>query len=141
MTHDPFEEVEPLDPLGNQEAFASFVRRSMKWDLIGPYKMWNDAEKFGENPASPEVMEKEYADMIRRKDKLLPIGAAISLFCYIAAESATEAILLGDESLSDITEDDKLRLRMQNVQLSSAVTESVLGHLFQAGLITYGEVL
>lgn len=138
MNRDPFAEVEPLEPLGFQEAFASLVRRSIKWDLIGPHKMWQHPEQYGESPASPDVLAKEYAEMVKRKNGLLPISHPLSLFCYIAAESATDAILAGDESLSELSDDDKMRLRMQNVQLSSAVTETVIGHLLQAGLIKYG---
>lgn len=138
MRRDPFEEVEPLEPLGFQEVFASLSKRSIMWDLIGPHKMWNHSEKYGQSPASPDVLAREFEDMTERKSMLLPLGQSLPLLCYIAAESATEAIMASDPNFSELSDDDRMRFRMQNVQLGSVITESVLGHLIQNGLIHLG---
>lgn len=139
MTHNPFEEVTPLEPLGYPEVFASLIKRSIMWDLIGPTRMWQQSVKYGQEPASPDVLRKEYEDMMVRKRGLLPLGGTLALMCYVAAESATEAIIASDEKLSKLTDDERTSVRMQNVALSSAVTESVIGHLLQSGILVYGD--
>jgi hypothetical protein len=138
VIRDPFEEVEPLEPLGIHEVLTSRAKRSIMWDLIGPHKMWNYSEKYGQNPASPDVLHREYLDMVERKNLLLPLSNALPLLCYIAAESATEAIIASDESFAGISDEDRMKFRMQNVQLGSVITESVVSHLIQNGLIKYG---
>jgi hypothetical protein len=139
VTHNPFEEVEPLEPLGYPEVFTSLIKRSIMWDLIGPARMWQQSVKYGQSPASPDVLRREYEDMLKRKRNLLPIGGQLALMCYVAAESATEAVFASDDKFSQLSDDEKVSVRMQNVAMSSAVTESVIGHLLQSGILVYGE--
>lgn len=139
MNHNPFEEVEPLEPLGYPEVFTSLFKRSVMWDLIGPARMWQSSVKYGQEPASPDVLRREYEDMLKRKRALLPMSGQLALMCYVAAESATEAVFASDDKFSKLSDDEKISVRMQNVALSSAVTETVIGHLLQSGILVYGE--
>jgi hypothetical protein len=138
MTRDPFEEVEPLEPLGYHEVLASLSKRSIMWDLIGPQKMWRESVKYGQNPASPDVLHKEYEDMMERRGMLEPLSHNLPMLCYIAAESATEAIMAADDSFSLLSDEERMIFRMKNVQLGSIITSSVIGHLLQAGALSYG---
>lgn len=138
MTRDPFEEVEPLEPMDVQEAFASSVHRSVMWDLLGPKKMWNSSEKYGQNPASPDVLNAEYEEMMKRHNSLTPFGGSLPLLCYIAAESASQIVMASDSRYDEIPEEEKMKFRAHNVQLGSAVASSVIGHMIQSGLLHYG---
>lgn len=101
--------------------------------------MWRSPQTYGQEPASPDVLAMEYDDMMQRKKNLLPLSNTLALLSYVAAESATEAVIASDKRLSKLTEEEQLAMRMQNVALSAAVTESVIGHLLQSGILVYGE--
>ena len=138
MKYNPFEEVEPLEPLDVQAAFAASIHRSMMWDLLGPHKMWNDSEKYGQCPASPDVLTAEYEDMMVRHNSLLPFGGSIPQLCFIAAESVSQIVMASDKRYAEISEEDRTKFRAQTVQMGSAITSSVIGHLIQSGLLHYG---
>ena len=138
MTYDPFEDVEPLRPLEDGAVLISLLKRSILWDLIGPDRIRKDSEHFGMAPASPEVFDKEFEEMIRRKYSLLPIRDRLSLMCYIAAESASHALMTGDKKYSEMTPEDKLQFRLHNVSLASVVADSVISHMLQDGSLHYG---
>jgi len=136
---DPFEEVEPVLPLDPFRVLTAQLSRSMLWDMVGPHWMRSDPELFGQQPASEEVLEAEAKEMWNRKRSLLPFGMDFSLLCYMAAESASLAILKGDEQLSNLADEDKLKFRVGNIKLGTAIAEAVVSHMLEKGLIKYGD--
>lgn len=136
---DPFEEVSPVAPMDPWQALTTELSRSMMWDMIGPSRMQNEPVKYGQQPASPDVLDAEAKEMWVRKHSMLPFGMDFSLLCYMAAESASLALIKNDETLSELPEEDKLKFRIHNVKLGTAIAESVVSHMLQKGLIQYGE--
>lgn len=136
---DPFEEVEPAPDIDPWQALASELSRSMMWDLIGPQLMRTKPNQFGQNPASPDVLEAEAKEMWARKRSLSPFGMDLPLLCYMAAETASLALMNTEEALQDLSEEDQFKFRMNTIRLSSAIVESVIAHMLQKGLIKYGE--
>jgi hypothetical protein len=109
------------------------------WDMIGPYNMRDEPTKFGQQPASMDVLEAEAKDMWARKHSLLPLGDNFGLLCFIASQAVSSAILMGEGYIDTMSSEEQLKFRMNNVKLGTHVTESVVGHLLEAGFITYGE--
>jgi hypothetical protein len=136
---DPMEPVEPVPPLPPGEQLAAELRRSMMWDMIGPYAIRDEPLKYGQHPASMDVIEAEAAEFWARKSTLLPLGMYFPMYCVIAAETACRAIIMGEGMLDKMTPEDLHNFHINNIRLASSVAESVVGHLFQRGLITYGE--
>lgn len=137
--YDPFEEVEPLEELDPLQRLATEIARSMTWDMIGPNKMQKDPERFGQHPASIDVLEAEAAEMWGRKNSLLPFGMDFSFLCYMASEAASYALMNSDDQLKEMPEEDRMKFRFHNYKLGTAIVEAVVSHMLQRGLITYGE--
>lgn len=136
---DPFENVEPLEPLDPFQVLTAQLSRSMLWDMIGPDNIKNSSELFNQQPASDEVLEAEAADMWARKQTLIPFGMDFPLLCYMAAESASLVMMKGDEKLGNLSTADKMQFRAGNVKLGTAIAEAVVSHMLQKGLIKHGE--
>lgn len=136
---DPFEEVSPVAPIDPWQALTTELSRSMMWDMIGPTRMHNEPGKYGQQPASPDVLEAEAKEMWTRKHSMLPFGLDFSLLCYMAAESASLALIRNDDTLNELPDDEQLKFRIHNVKLGTAIAETVVSHMLQKGLITYGE--
>lgn len=135
----PFEEVEPLEPLDPFRTMTAQLSRAMLWDMVGPSNMQNKSVILGQHPASQDVLEAEANEMWARKRSLLPFGQDFPLLCYVAAEAASTAILTGDDNLGSMSESDKTLFREGNIKLGTAVAESVVSHMLTTGLIRYGE--
>lgn len=139
MTYDPFTaEIAPLEPLDNEQAVISHLQRSMMWDIVGPAGIRKNPERFGQNPASQDVMDKEFEEMVLRKNALSSFGFRLPLLTHIAVESASQALLATDPRYSIYTDAEKLQFRMDNARLTTVVTETVISHLLQGGLIHFG---
>src|SRR6202007_465519 len=134
-----FEEESPVAPIDPWQALTTELGRSMMWDMIGPNRMQNEPEKYGQHPASLDVLEAEGKEMWARKHSMLPFGMDFSLLCYMAAESASVALIRNDEMLVDLPDEEKLKFRIHNVKLGTAIAETVVSHMLQKGLIQYGE--
>lgn len=137
---DPFEEVTPITPIDPWQALTTELSRSMLWDMLGPERMQNEPAKYGQQPASLDVLEAEAKEMWARKHSMLPFGMDFSLLCYVAAESASLALIKHDVSMGDLPDEEKLKFRIHNVKLGTAIAESVVSHMLQKGLIKYGEI-
>lgn len=136
---DPFEEVEPLPPLDEVAVLTHSLERSIMWDIIGPYKMRDNPTDFGQNPASPDVLAAEYADLVKRQNSLFKLGPQLSLMCYIAANSASDALLKIDRKYEDMPEEEIVQFRTHNINIGAAIVSSVLGQMIQQGLIHTGD--
>ena len=136
---DPFEEVSPAAPIDPWQALTTELSRSMMWDMIGPARMRDEPTKYGQHPASMDVLEAEAQEMWARKHSMLPFGMDFSLLCYMAAESASLALIRADDMMNSLPDDEKLKFRIHNVKLGTAIAEAVVSHMLQKGLITYGE--
>lgn len=136
---DPFEDVSPVAPIDPWQALTTELSRSMMWDMIGPKRMRDEPQKYGQHPASLDVLEAEAKEMYARKHAMLPFGMDFSLLCYMAAESASLALIKNDEALSDLPDEEKLKFRIHNVKLGTAIAETVVSHMLQKGLIKYGD--
>lgn len=137
--HDPFEPVEPLAPLDEWAVFTTTLQRSMMWDLVGPHKMKDNPTDFGQTSASMDVLQAEHKEMIERRSYLASLGAHYPLMCYIAAESASQALMQLDKKYENMQDEERMQFRMHNVNIGAAIVGSVLGHLFQNGLIHLGD--
>ena len=62
-----------------------------------------------------------------------------SLLCYMAAETASLALIRNDEDMLRLPDEERLKFRMHNVKLGTAIAETVVSHMLQKGLITYGD--
>ena len=69
----------------------------------------------------------------------MPFGMDFALLCYMAAESASMAILNSEEAMKELSEDERMKFRANNIRFGTAVAESVVSHMLQKGLIRYGE--
>lgn len=136
---DPFENVSPIAPIDPWQALTTELSRSMLWDMLGPARMWNEPGRYGQQPASLDVFEAEANEMWARKKSMMPFGMDFSLLCYIAAESASLALIHSDEMMRELPDEEKLKFRIHNVRLGTAITEAVVSHMLQKGLIQYGE--
>ena len=137
---DPFEEVSPLAPLDHWQTITTELSRSMMWDMVGPHRMLHDPESFGQHPASEDVLEAEAMEMWARKRSMLPFGMDFNLLCYMAAESASLALITSDTDMQQLPEEEKYKFRVHNVKLGTAIAEAVVSHMLQKGLIKYGDI-
>lgn len=136
--YDPFSaEVEPLNPLDTIALFPLALRRSMMWDMVGD-AMIKDPERFGENPASDDVIEAEFKEMVDRNRTLNPFGPGIEMYCSLAAAAATSAVLAIEPKAQGLSEEEKEEFLAENTRISSMVTRTVLGHMLYKGLIHVG---
>jgi hypothetical protein len=139
MTYNPFTAViTPVEPLDTEAATVSVLQRSMMWDLVGVKGIREEPMKYGQNPASQDVIDKEYEEMIVRKSAITALGYQLPLLCHVAVESASQVLMASDPHWEFISPEDKLKFRMHNSKVATAVTESVISHLLQGGLIHIG---
>jgi len=136
---DPFEEVAPVPEIDRWQEFTARLARSMMWDMIGPQKMQEDPMRFGQNPASMDVLEAEAEDMWKRKHSLMPFGMIFPAICYAAIDSASTAIIMSEEFEDKFSPDELFKFRMNNLKLGTSIAESVVGHLLEKGLVKYGD--
>lgn len=132
-----WEGIVPLPPVEQLEIYHTMLRRSMMWDMLGP-RITSDPEKFGQVPASPDVLQMEFNDMARRQQSLLPLGLSLDIACRTAAEAATIVFLATDPRAENYTEEEKLQRLTDNVRASDAVAKSVLAHFISTGILHYG---
>lgn len=137
---DPFEDVSPAEGIDPWQALTTELSRSMMWDMIGPKRMRDEPQRYGQNPASLDVLEAEAKEMYARKHLMLPFGMDFPLLCYMASESASLALIKNDEILTELPEEEQLKFRIHNVKLGTAIAETVVSHMLQKGLIKYGEI-
>lgn len=136
--YNPFEaNVEPYDTSENIRYYPTVLNRQCMWDLVGD-AMIKEPERFGQSPASPDVMDAEYRDMVMRKRSLLPLGQHINHGSMIAATAATTAILAIEPKAAAMTDEEKAAFLAENIRVASAVTNSVISQLITNGLLHYG---
>ena len=136
--YNPFTaQVEPLDPGETMALFPLALRRSMMWDMVTD-AMIKSPEEFGETPASEDVLEAEYKDMVERHSTLAPFGPGIDMYCSLAAYAATRAILTIEPETQNFTEEEKEQFLKENTRVSSMVTKSVLSQMLHKGLLHIG---
>lgn len=136
---DPFEEVEPVAPIDPWRVLTAQLARSTLWDMVGPEVMAECPEMFGQTPTSPEVWKAEKADMQERRELLVPFGMDLQLLAYMASEAASTAMMKAYEELDNLPDVDKLKFRSTNIRLGTVIAESVISHMLQKKMITYGE--
>lgn len=137
--YNPFEaNVEPYDTRENVKFYPMVLDRQCMWDLVGD-AMIKEPERFDHTPASPEVTELEYRDMVMRKRALLPFGQHVHHGCAIAATAATRAILATEPKAANLSDEEKAHFLAENIRISTAVTNSVLSQMLTNGLLHYGE--
>lgn len=136
---DPFEEVEPAPAIDPWQALTTELSRSMMWDMIGPVALRDEPTRFGQNPASTDVLEAEAEEMWARKRSLTAFGMDLPLLCHMAAETASRIIYGKEESMQHMNAEEIFQFRVRNVVLGTAIAETVVSHMLQKGLITYGE--
>lgn len=136
---DPFEDVTPPEPMDSSAVLAALLQRSMMWDLVG-MKIKDTPDKFGQKPASPDVIAAEHKEMIIRQYSLMPFGSVLPMMCYISAESASQALLAMDEKYKDMSDEEQAQFRAHNVHLGAVVASSVIAHMIQGGLLHYGGI-
>ena len=132
-----WENIEPLPDVEPLEVYHARLKRSMMWDMLGP-RITSDPEKFGQVPASPDVLQMEFNDMATRHQSLMPLGLSLDIACRTAAEAATMVALATDPRHENITEEEKLQLFTDNVRISDAVAKSVMAHFISTGVLHYG---
>lgn len=137
MIPDPFDEagLGDIDPT----ALLRSVSRSMMWEFIPPKMMQENPEDFGQTPASIDVLKAEYKDSFARRMSLIPLEPSLSILATTASNAASTVLLELDPNYKMMSEKDRMLFREHNMNLGTAVTKAVLGHLIQEGLIHYGE--
>jgi len=136
--YDPFKaKVEPLDPAEGMVLLPLALSRSFMWDMVGE-AMIKSPEDFGQNPASDDVLELEYRDMVLRNRALEPFGPNIDMACHLATTAAVKALSVRSPELSGISDDDLEKLTEEHMQVSTMVTKAVIGQMLSKGLIHYG---
>lgn len=136
--YNPFEaNVEPYDRAENAKFFPMVLDRQCMWDLVGD-AMIKEPERFDHTPASPDVVDMEYRDMVMRKRALMPFGQSITHGCAIAATAATRAILAVEPKAANLSEEERSMFLAENIRISTAVTNSVISQMLTSGLLHYG---
>lgn len=136
--YDPFKaNVEPLDPREGMVLLPLALRRSMMWDMVGE-SMVKSPEEYGENPASDDVLELEYRDMVMRNRSLEPFGPNIDMACSLATAAAVKALSVRNPELEGLSDEDLEKLTEEHTQVSTMVTKAVIGQMLSKGLIHYG---
>lgn len=136
---DPFEEVEPVEPIDEFQLITSEIFRGMLWDMIGPEAMANKPTDFLQQPASPDVLEAEAKEMWARRSALLPFYMDLQLLSSLASEAASIALMGTQEHFKELSEQEKIEFRKANIKMGTAISGSVVSHLLQRGLLKYGE--
>lgn len=132
-----WEGVEPLPQMEPLEIYHTRLKRSMMWDMVGP-RIAADPERFGQAPASNDVLEKEFNEMVVRQQGLLPLGLSLDIACRTASEAATAASLAMRSETDNLTEEEKAKTYADNFFISEAVAKSVLAHFISSGVLKVG---
>lgn len=136
--YDPFKaNVEPLDPTEGMVLLPLALRRAFMWDMVGE-AMLKSPEEYGENPASDDVLELEYRDMVVRNRSLEPFGPNIDMACNLATMAAVKALSVRNPLLEGISDEDLEKLTEEHTQVATMVTKSVIGQMLSKGIIHYG---
>lgn len=136
--YDPFKaNVEPLDPTEGMVLLPLALRRSFMWDMIGDAMIKSPVD-YGENPASDDVLEMEYRDMVMRNQSLEPFGPNIDMACNLATAAAVKALSVHNPVLEGLSDEDLEKLTLEHTQVATMVTKAVLGQMLSKGLIHYG---
>lgn len=136
--YDPFKaNVEPLDPSEGMALLPLALRRSIMWDMVGA-SMIHNAQDFGENPASSDVLEMEFNDMVRRHRALELFGPNIDMACNIATNAAIHALSVLDPSVAELSEEEREEMAEVHTKVSTMVTKSVIGQMMSRGMIHPG---
>jgi len=110
----------------------------MIWDMVGPYRIKHSPEKMGVKPASDDVLEMEYRDMINRRTSLYPLRNQISFLSYVAAQVASDTLIAFDPRYAAMDEQSVLSFKELSINIGAAVTDAVISHLLEQGLIHLG---
>lgn len=137
MTVNVFQEVAPVPPVDPLQKLTIELGRSTMWDMIGPYKIKESPDLYGQQPASNDVLEAEALDSFGRKHIVRSLGMDFPLLCHVASEAASRVMLVADGIVLD--EEQQLNFRMAHVNYGTAVAETVVGHLLQRGLLKLGD--
>lgn len=136
--YDPFTaNVEPLDPTEGYALLPLALRRSTMWDMVGE-SMIKNPEAFGENPASTDVLEREYQDMVMRHHALDPFGPMIDMTCNIATTAAIQALSVLDPSFASLDDEERDEMTEVHIKVATMVAKSVIGQLMSKGLLHNG---
>lgn len=136
--YDPFKaNVEPVNPLETMALLPLALRRSMMWDMVGT-SMIHHAEDFGENPASPDVLDREFQDMVKRHKALDIFGPNIEMACNIATTAAIQALAVLDPSVAELSEEEREDMTEAHIKVSTMVTKSVIGQMMAREMIHPG---
>ncbi|WPH58216.1 hypothetical protein SEA_LUCKYSOCKE_139 [Streptomyces phage LuckySocke] len=136
--YDPFKaKVEPLDPAEGMVLLPLALGRSFMWDMVGE-AMIKSPEEYGQSPASDDVLELEYRDMVLRNRALEPFGPNIDMACHLATAAAVKALSVRNPALEELSEEDLEKLTAEHTQVSTMVTKAVLGQMMSKGMIHYG---
>jgi len=107
------------------------------WDMVGE-AMLKSPEEYGENPASDDVLELEYRDMVLRNRSLEPFGPNIDMACNLATTAAVKALSVHNPTLENLSDEDFEKLTEEHTQVATMVTKSVIGQMLSKGIIHYG---
>lgn len=136
--YDPFKaNVEPVNPLETMALFPLALRRSMMWDMVGT-SMVSNPEDFGENPASSDVLDLEFRDMMMRHKALEIFGPNIEMACNIATTAAIQALAVLDPSVAELSEEERDDMTDAHIKVSTMVTKSVIGQMMAREMIHPG---
>jgi len=136
--YDPFNaNVEPLDPTEGYALLPLALRRAMMWDMVGE-SMIKSPEDFGENPASQDVLEREYQDMVMRHRALDAFGPNIDMACNLATTAAIQALSVLDPSVAELDEEERDEMTEAHIKVATMVTKSVIGQMMSKGLLHNG---
>jgi len=136
---DPFEEVDPVEEIDPWRVLTALHARSTLWDMVGGEEIAEHPERYGQTPASPEVLTAELEDTKARHSTLMPIAMEVQMLSYLAAESASLAMMKTYPDLDSLSDVDKLKFRSTNIRMGTAIAESVISHMLQKGLLKYGD--
>jgi hypothetical protein len=136
--YDPFEEVEQPEEMNPLAVTTRQLSRAMLWDMVGE-NLTTDPVHYKQSPASPDVTDMEYEEMLARKVSLNAFGAAFPLLCQIASDTASHVLTCEDTKLQALSDDERMLFRYHNYKLGTAITVAVITHMLQNGLITYGD--
>lgn len=136
MFVNPFDEAEPDD--FDQTALLRLLSRSMMWEFIPPTTMKEEPQRFGQTPASNDVLKKEYEDFCKRRISLMPFDMTLTLLSAVAANAASTVLLEMNPGYKEMPEKEQEMFRLHNSHIANAVTRAVLGHLIQDGYLHYG---
>lgn len=100
--------------------------------------MVSNPEDFGENPASSDVLDLEFRDMMLRHKALETFGPNIDMACNIATTAAIQALAVLDPSVAELSEEERDDMTDAHIKVSTMVTKSVIGQMMAREMIHPG---